>query len=762
MDLVAHVTWSIYHEGCRVFFAPSGNPLEDQLRPIGELRACFLQTQRHNPGATQLIRDASDEILEQAIQAAVKNIPVTYSLFENFKWVAVHEGQLAAFRRLGNAGAYEGIREIYATKQLHNPNAHNLLAASTNRDINEMVMELLKSDPPPDNNFLTNRPDEHLFVVNPRGLSAQAVATIQARIFDLFQKTEWPKVEIKEQTTVQSLAESYYGETADSPEFAVVPRIQEKNEMGYAQTLNAGQQVALPPVPTVPEGPAQSSIIQAIDLVKRTVVPKDTATGTVFPYTKSILDQSSSWVLTGPPVLLSTLLSNLPAAVQAELKRASYEGPTYQTGHLVLTSGPCKRTEFSNDLGSNVARLELPKLALDNTALRYYVLDFFALTRPPDACPHGQMVLDVIHQNLKSRGFDNFFKTNVFPIELDFFHHQSQLSHYMEEYIDAVGDQNKAFLLEVLNALNKPKPDCTTLPYVNCVQPYETPILYLQAVYYAILNDPNAVVVSSSFYTESDTFNLLPDTFAQTSNLLVVSAVDNNPGDADTFVFEPIRGLYQRRRDFPVLLVGGLLKTGTAYGMSSKQGDGVSCLGYANGWGDATTCIRPGDIGNSFATPGVSTMAFLARAALNQSGQNISARDFRDRLLRAVNLVALAPKGYVSPGIPNLDWLIVGAPGLLVDSSDHIFSVKTVTGSVGYTHIGSNSQFTVPFQHGPDGVSAMQQVGGAMFIFDNGPGVWVPVESKALSLSIVLSDGSTKSLNLSDVSSKTFKLVALF
>jgi hypothetical protein len=755
-DLIAHVTWSIYHEGCRVFFTPPGaNPLEDQLRPLSELRSCFLLTQRHNPDATNLIKSASDQILTQAILTAVKDIPGLYSLPENFAWVAVHEGQLAAFRRLDKAGAYDGIRGIYATKQFHNPNARNLLAASRNRDIHQLVVDLLQSNPPVANNFVTNRPDEHLLVINPRELSAGTAASIQAQIFNLFQETEWPNIEVKDETSVHSFAKLYYGTQVDSPELAhVLPKFKEKNHLGLSETLNAGQQVALPPVPIVPQGPSTPSIIQAIDLVERSVVPKDTNTGAALPYAKGTLDKSSSWVFAGPPSLLSALLSTLPMSAQKELKQAGYGGPTNQTAHLVLTSGSCACSGYEKDSGSDVNYLMQPQLTISSTALRYYVLDFFDLTIPPDACPHGKKVLDVIHQNLQSRGLEGLFKTNVIPIELDFFHHMSTQSHFIEDYIKAIGGPNQAFLSDVLADLKKRD--------IASVKPYETPILYLQAVYYAVLNDRNATVVSSSFYTESDTFNLLPDKFAQTSNVLVVSAVDDNSGDADTFLFEPIRGLYQRRRDFPVLLIGGLQKAGTTFGMTSAQGDGVSCLGYANGWGDATTCIRPPDMGTSFATPSVATMAFLARTAWLQAGQSVSAKDLRDRLLRAVNLLAAAPKGYISPGVPNLDWLLGATSGLLVDSSDHIFGLKSVTGSVGYTHMGSNSQFTVPFQRGTDGVSAIQQVGSATFIFDNGPGVWVPVQTKALTLSIALNDGSTKLIDLSDVNNKTFKVISVF
>ena len=111
--LIGHVTWSIFHEGCRVYeVAPTPSALNDQIKPLNELRECFLGTQSHNPDAVQFIRSATDSDLQQAVVIATKQIPSQYALKANFTWVAIHEGQAGAFRRLDAARLYEGIRSI--------------------------------------------------------------------------------------------------------------------------------------------------------------------------------------------------------------------------------------------------------------------------------------------------------------------------------------------------------------------------------------------------------------------------------------------------------------------------------------------------------------------------------------------------------------------------------------------------------------------------------------------------------------------------
>jgi len=147
-ELRTHVTWSVYHEGCDLYYTPQGkSPLDDTLRPVGELRKCFLATQAHNPAAQQLISGAGDSELQNISKDASTRIPETFELFVNFEWVARHEKQLDAFRKLEAENKYDQIRSVYKSAQKHNPNAVNLLSAVSNRTIRDMVNSMHDIDP---------------------------------------------------------------------------------------------------------------------------------------------------------------------------------------------------------------------------------------------------------------------------------------------------------------------------------------------------------------------------------------------------------------------------------------------------------------------------------------------------------------------------------------------------------------------------------------------------------------------------------------
>lgn len=142
-ELKQNIKWSIFHEGCHVFYVPQGKgPLEDEVLPASNLRQCYYNTQQHNQGAQNLIAEANDDLLLQVTMEAIQEIPDEFHLFENFQWVADHEGQEETFRVRNGQGNYESIRSIYFEKQRHNPNAADLLSAVSNRYIRDMINAL--------------------------------------------------------------------------------------------------------------------------------------------------------------------------------------------------------------------------------------------------------------------------------------------------------------------------------------------------------------------------------------------------------------------------------------------------------------------------------------------------------------------------------------------------------------------------------------------------------------------------------------------
>jgi len=127
-----HIAWSIAHEGCAAF---SGNT----LNPPKALRECFLQKERHNEEATRLLRELSSDELARAIE---QSLPLAYKQYQipaNFEWVLSHEHQLNLFRELGRSKGYSRIRTIYYLRQLHNPNAKNVLNAVSDEQIQGLL-----------------------------------------------------------------------------------------------------------------------------------------------------------------------------------------------------------------------------------------------------------------------------------------------------------------------------------------------------------------------------------------------------------------------------------------------------------------------------------------------------------------------------------------------------------------------------------------------------------------------------------------------
>jgi hypothetical protein len=121
--LQTHIIWSIAHEGCSAFSDNAPNPPET-------MRACFLAKESRNPEATALLTTVAPSELVEAIKQSLTLAYDQYQIPANFEWVLSHEHQLELFRELGRSKDYRQIRTIYYRKQLHNPNARNVLSAT--------------------------------------------------------------------------------------------------------------------------------------------------------------------------------------------------------------------------------------------------------------------------------------------------------------------------------------------------------------------------------------------------------------------------------------------------------------------------------------------------------------------------------------------------------------------------------------------------------------------------------------------------------
>jgi hypothetical protein len=728
-DVVQHVTWCIFHEGCRVFVPSTpGRPPEDAKRQISELRDCFLATQRHNPSATVLVKSASDAELQEIVSQAVTTIPDQFHLRENFQWVAIHEGELGAFRRLDQAGQYEGIRAIYSARQAHNPNARNLLAAVSDKTIHELVLQLPEA-PAVDANFITARPDDAILIVNPNQLNA---SPIQATFLG---SAAWQPATPDRKEWLTEWMQRLYGLKDPGLIQFLAERVAERNHRSGNFPLHAGETLLVPTLPVIPTAEADKSLFQVLDQNATTVGVANATGQTVQPATPDVLQHVGGWM-----VVSSHAANRIGPAtsffVATEDKKAVYTGPTFETTNLILADG-------SESCALSSTRNSPRAIGTPNTPFatsdKLYVLDFFdPATAGP--CPHGKKVLDVIQQVLSERGMGNLFSSNVIPIELDFFRHKNQLRNYVDEYISLQDSTVQPALRAFVAKLEQR--DVTT------VKPFETPIIYVQAVYSHILHDAAASVVTSEFWGETSQFSLLPPPpiFTATSRPILLTAALDQPFDIETFPLEPLRSFYEGRHDLPLMVIGGLKRDGTQFGMTSTKGDGLSCLGYGDGWGDGTSCIRPSENGTSFGTPSVATMLFLARALWFSSGAPSGSASMRDRLVHSVQLASGVPMISVAPGVPNLDWLGTGKSSVLIDSGNKAVGIASLTGTLTFRY-PDGSSVTRQFGTADHQVSGLQKAGTATYVFDNTDRRWEKVNVTALSVNLAFVDGTAQSIS---------------
>ena len=718
-DLEAHVKWSIFHEGCRVFAgSESASPLQDKMRPIEELRTCFLRSQEHNRSASTLIASASQETLQSAVDNAVSVIPQEFQLAVNFNWVAIHEGQLPAFRRLNAAENFEGIRAIYAAAQNHNPNARHLLAAVSNRTIQGLVLALLKEakGPPEVNaNLFSSSPDDRIIAFDAQALSTRALNAVQTQLLVYAPPANWKRTEVFIPESLTEFIERQYGITTISERNEVASIVARVNDLpSPSATLERNQTLLLPPLPFAGKPSSLGGrTLQVFDL--RRGEPSTSAISSTLPF----LGDTPTWVLAGRPDQVEALLGRIPD----EVRMSAYAGPTHQTARLILTDNlPLHPFLMPGPASAPPPSLPPARLVTDQ---KYYVLDFFdPATAGP--CPHGQKVLDVIRQVLAQRGAGDLFATNVVPIELDFFRHQAAARVYLDEYIAHQDRRYQPLLKDTVKALQRVR--------LTDVDRFETPILYLQSVYAHVLSDPKALLVSSSFWTESSQFKLLPDTFIETSRTLVLSAVADPPTQPiESFTLEPIRSLYVQRRDFPILLVGGFLSTGQPFGMTSTIGDGVSLAASVEGWGTDRSCIRPSDQGTSFATPAIATTLLLGAA--QQSSPIAVGRPYRDRALRAVPVLPQLAGLYQGLGPPSPDWLpFTGA--IAIDLQGHPQPLSQATGYLEFFYLDSGRRAALSLGNGPGAFGGIQLVNDHVFIFNNDLSRWMEVRPRTIEVSL--------------------------
>ncbi len=154
--LVAHVQWSIGHQGARVWTGQDGN----LLRTGEDLRAALIppatnsdvQHYKDVAQAVHELREAKPETLERAATEAINRCVAAFPdnvAFTHFEWVGNHENRkwdLAGCQRAKN---YDCVRGIFSDAQKDHDEFRNNLYCYSGQKIDALMSRLGPIPPPP-------------------------------------------------------------------------------------------------------------------------------------------------------------------------------------------------------------------------------------------------------------------------------------------------------------------------------------------------------------------------------------------------------------------------------------------------------------------------------------------------------------------------------------------------------------------------------------------------------------------------------------
>lgn len=719
-DLYTNVRWAIFHEGCNVFDVRS-EPGDDALAPAAERRACYLAVQRHNTEASQVIANATDDALDEVATRAAADIPKAFNLREHLLWVMDHEGQRGAFRRLVRDGQFPTVRFVYRRLQSHNDNARNLLAAVSNAQLRDLVLEIDRALPPdPSRNPLTGRVDDVTVSLPAAALDDTGLTRLQRMALERSRPETWTTKRAPVGGHLDTVVQKLYGTQSETFTKELAELVRQVSQLP-GPFVSPGQQLRAPDLPVRPLFP-KVGVAQVFDTNTGRVTTRELATGEFLSFDAAL--SASSFAITGNPADIDVVLRSLSPGV---IEKA-YTGPTYETVTLIpqqanVTAGPCG-TPPPGAAGA------IP--AADTGGL-YFVVDFFKKT-DKEPCPHGARVVEVLAQQFERAGKPELV-SRIVPIEADYYRNKAELNKYLDEYV-ARADPADSGSIDGSVKYHKKRD-----PKKEKIGPFEVPIIYVQAVYDHILNNPRAYVASASFFTAGTEHSLFPPSFKSNRRVLMLAAVTDDPGNVEDYQLEPIRTFYTMRRDAGVLLVGALLKDSKAFGMTSQKGDGVSCVGDGEGWGDNKTCIKPGERGTSFATPAVGAALFVSQLA---SACTPTATEWRDRALRTVKIVPEIAGRYVAPGVPQTQWMGVTTPAMIVNANDRASGIATPSGTITYSTSDGTSTATTQFGRSGSRVSAVQRAGAKWYLYFEDAARWQEVVVTAIDLTYTTPTGDRR------------------
>jgi hypothetical protein len=132
---IVDIAWCFWHEGERLY----DDNFPGQIRDVNALRNECLARQAHNGSVYNSIKATPNDVLAGLLQQVEPYVQKNFDIKGNFGWTAHHEHAIGNYRNWEAQGNYNAIRSTYGSLQGHNPNARNLLAATSNGSIKNMI-----------------------------------------------------------------------------------------------------------------------------------------------------------------------------------------------------------------------------------------------------------------------------------------------------------------------------------------------------------------------------------------------------------------------------------------------------------------------------------------------------------------------------------------------------------------------------------------------------------------------------------------------
>jgi hypothetical protein len=601
-------------------------------------------------------------------------------------------------------------------------------------------------------------------LVDARAISDDDLAKMFTALAQAYDRTDWVRFPIAQGASLADVLASQYNlKPTDATIYpktyqAVWDFIRDVNQLDKDRLPPS---IRLPPLPSIPNRTARPDLVQV----------QHRSTGYSVAPLRSLSSQNGE-----PPGSVATLsdASNFAFLDTAQFRnyldkqggshfgKRLYRGLVGPEGDLSLSplasAESCSsRSAVSKPIDISVSDSLKARIAQipGDIAGDLYILDFDI---DSSQCSHGRKVKEVATQLLTLYGAAHLV-SHVKSIELNYYAHPDEVRRTLASILDSVVDHDlgcgyRKWFAESfdshIDSCDKSL-DTVSLPaQTDNTKPLTVPGYYLWLVFeYVVDSSSHASVVSSSFFTFTNGFEVASSARHGQWPALVAAVLNPDkfpPSHVDELTGEqPAKRFFEIRHDFGTFLVGGMLRDGSIFGMTSSTSNqefsnAVTTFALAEGYGDVDltsscvkTCISPDDKGTSFATPAVSVELFLARALwrseLLQMQSPADLEGSEVRVLEAKRRLALSSKVMpelvgkaASAGVADVERLMAPANGntdILIKTDGSVEKADVRAAFAVFD--GAKRQYPLDF-------GGVQGKDGRLFVYDERRAAWREAE----------------------------------